>query len=208
MKEEICKNCGRIIGIAEQAFVCKARIICEQCDKKLRAPLEVRTPRVRGDKLAPAAAGAAPARPRDSLLTGRRDPQKPEELLEFPELQASPVKIEQALEVSKPPTPKPLPHKRKRVSTTESTLLPLSLAAWSLLCLFLLFYVPGRYISMLEINPLSDEYQTVRFSVECLILFFMLLWFFGALALYVVIVGYDKEEKTSEKLRILKLLGF
>ena len=195
MKEEICENCGRIISIAEQAFVCKGRIICEQCDKKLRAPLEVRTE-------------AVPARPRDSLLTERRYPQKPEELLEFPELQASPVKIEQALEVSKPPTPKPLPHKRKRVSTTESTLLPLSLAAWSFFALFLLFYVPGRYISMLDINALGDEYQTVRFSVECLILFFMVLWFFGALALYVVIVGYDKEEKFSEKLRILKLLGF
>ena len=65
--------------------------------------------------------------------------------------------------------------------------------------------MPGRYISMLEINPLGDEYQIVRFSVECLILFFMVLWFFGALALYVVIVGYGKEEKASEKLRILKL---
>ena len=194
MEDEICENCGGIIGILNQAFVYKGRIVCEKCDKKLRAPLEVRSE-------------AAPVRPADSPLTGRGEPPEPEELLEFPELQASPVKIEQALEVSKPPTPKPLPHKRNRVSTTESTLLPLLLAAWSFFALFLLFYV-GHYISMLEINPLGDEYQIVRFSVECLILFFMVLWFFGALGLFIVTTITQKDEKLDNTLRILKLLGF
>jgi len=202
MKEEICEDCGRIIGIAEQAFVYKGRIVCDECDRKLRAPLEVRTPRVRGDKLAPAAAGAAPVRPRDLLLTGRERGQ------ETQELETGPVEVKQTAEVSNAHTPKPLPHKRNRVSTTESTLLPLLLAAWSLFALFLLFYVPGRYMSMLKINAFDNEYQTVRFAVECLILFFMVLWFFGALGLYVLIIGYDKEDKFSEKLRILKLLGF
>ena len=36
MKEEICGECSRIIGVAEQAFVYEGRIVCEQCDKKLR----------------------------------------------------------------------------------------------------------------------------------------------------------------------------
>ena len=36
MKEEICQECSRIIRIAEQAYVCEGRIVCEICDKKLR----------------------------------------------------------------------------------------------------------------------------------------------------------------------------
>jgi len=136
MEDEICENCGGIIGILDQAFVYQGRVVCEKCDKKLRAPLEVRTE-------------AAPVRPADSPLTGRAEPQKPEELPEFPELQAGPVKIEQALDISKPPTPKPLPHKRKRLRITRSMLLWLLLAGWSLLCLFLIFYVPAYYKSEL-----------------------------------------------------------
>ena len=189
MQEEICEDCGGIITIFEQAFVYNGRIICEECDKKLRAPLEVRTE-------------AAPVRPRDSLLTGRERPQ------ETQELETGPVEVKQTADVSNVHTPKPLPHKRKRVSTTESTLLPLSLAGWSLLCLFLIFYVPGRYMSMLNIKTFDNEYQTVRFSVECLILFFMVLWFFGALGLFIVTTITQKDEKLDNTLRILKLLGF
>ena len=36
MKEEICEECSRIIGIAEQAYIYEGRIVCEICDKKLR----------------------------------------------------------------------------------------------------------------------------------------------------------------------------
>ena len=150
MEDEICENCGGIIGIFEQAFVHKGRIVCEKCDKKLRG-----------------------------------EPQKPEELLEFPELQASPVKIEQALDISKLPTPKPLPHKRRRLRMTRSMILWLSLAAWSLLCLFLIFYVPVRYESELKGNV---------FSVECLIVSFMILWFLGALVLFIATTFTQKDE--------------
>ena len=149
MEDEICKNCGGIISIFDQAFVYQGRVVCEKCDKKLRG-----------------------------------EPPKPEELPEFPELQASPVKIEQALDISKPRPPRPLPHKRKRLRM-RSTLLWLSLAGWSLLCLFLIFYVPVRYESELKGNA---------FGVECLIVSFMLLWFLGALVLFIAITFTQKDE--------------
>ena len=34
--EELCENCGRIIGNLEQACVFQGRIVCNECDKKLR----------------------------------------------------------------------------------------------------------------------------------------------------------------------------
>ncbi len=173
MEDEICENCGGIIGILDQAFVYQGRVVCEKCDKKLRAPLEVRTE-------------AAPVRPGDSLLTGGAEPQKPEELPEFPELQAGPVKIEQALDISKPPTPKSLPHKRKRLRITRSMLLWLLLAGWSLLCLFLIFYVPVRY---------ESELKGTAFGVECLIVSFMVLWFLGALVLFIATTFTQRDEK-------------
>ncbi len=172
MEDEICENCGGIISLFEQAFVYQGRIVCEKCDKKLRAQLEVRSE-------------AAPVRPADSPLTGRGEPPEPEELLEFPELQASPVKIEQALDISKPRPPKPLPHKRKRLRM-RSTLLWLSLAGWSLLCLFLIFYVPVRYESELKGNV---------FGVECLIVSCMVLWFLGALVLFIATTFTQKDER-------------
>ena len=172
MEDEICEDCGGIISLFEQAFVYQGRIVCEKCDKKLRAPLEVRSE-------------AAPVRPADSPLTGRGEPPEPEELLEFPELQASPVKIEQALDISKPRSPKPLPHKRKR-SRMRSTLLWLSLAGWSLLCLFLIFYVPVRYESELKGNV---------FGVEYLIVSCMILWFLGALVLFIATTFTQKDER-------------
>ena len=140
MEDEICENCGGIIGILDQAFVYQGRVVCEKCDKKLRG-----------------------------------EPQKIEELLEFPELQASPVKI-----------PKPLPHKRSRSRITRSMILWFLLAGWSLLCLFLIFYVPPRYESELKGNV---------FCVECLIVSFMVLWFLGALVLFIAITFTQKDEK-------------
>ena len=104
----------------------------------------------------------------------RGEPPKIEELLEFPELQASPVKI-----------PKLLPHKRRRLRITRSTLLWLLLAAWSLLCLFLIFYVPVRY---------ESELKGTAFGVECLIVSFMVLWFLGALVLFVATTFTQKDE--------------
>jgi len=157
MEDEVCENCGGIIGILDQAFVYQGRVVCEKCDKKLRA-----------------------------------EPQKPEELPEFPELQG-PVKIEQALDISKPPTPKPLPHKRKR-SRMRSTLLWLSLAGWSLLCLFLIFYVPVRYESELRSYVFGNGPQDGRFTVECLIVSFMVLWFLGALVLFIATTFTQKNE--------------
>ncbi|MBA7685848.1 hypothetical protein ES703_94277 [subsurface metagenome] len=172
MEDEICENCGGIINIFEQAFVYKGRVVCEKCDKKLRALLEVPTE-------------AAPVRPADSPLMGRAEPPKPEELPEFPELQGSPIRIEQTLDISKPPTPKPLPHKRRRLRI-RSTLLWLILAGWSLLCLFLIFYVPVRYEAELKGNV---------FGVEYLIVSFMALWFLGALVLFIVTTFTQKDEK-------------
>lgn len=34
---EICSNCGREIGRSEQAYVFEVKIVCAQCDKKLRS---------------------------------------------------------------------------------------------------------------------------------------------------------------------------
>ncbi len=36
MENEVCENCARAIGKLEQAFVYKGRIVCEDCNKKLR----------------------------------------------------------------------------------------------------------------------------------------------------------------------------
>ncbi|MHC4460333.1 MAG: hypothetical protein ACYS6W_04365 [Planctomycetota bacterium] len=105
----------------------------------------------------------------------RGEPPKIEELLEFPELQASPVKI-----------PKPLPHKRRRSRITRSMILSLLLSVWSFLSLFLIFYVPPRYESELKGNT---------FGVECLIVSFMVLWFLGALVLFIAITFTQKDEK-------------
>ena len=151
MEDEICENCGGIIGILDQAFVYQGRVVCEKCDKKLRA-----------------------------------EPQKLEQLLEFPGFQGGPVKIEQALDVSKPRPLKPLPHKCKRLRITRSTILWLSLAGWSLLCLFLIFYVPVRYESELKGNA---------FGVECLIASFMVLWFLGALVLFIATTFTQKDSQ-------------
>jgi len=248
MKEEICESCGRIIGIAEQAYVYEGRIACEQCDKKLRQ--EDRQDRKSPDaedtwlnrkseelvealeaqehkeilELQQPQESKGPQEARElEELEELKEPEEPQEsherreLLEFQEAKeptefqgpkAGPVEAEEGADVPDVPAAKPLSRRRKRVSTTESTLLPLLLAAWSLLCVFLLFYVPGRYVSLLQINAFGYEDRTFRFAVECLMLFFMVLWFFGALGLYVSIIGYDKEEKTNEKLRTLRLLGF
>ena len=151
MEDEICENCGGIIGILDQAFVYQGRVVCEKCDKKLRA-----------------------------------EPQKLEELLEFPGYQAGPVKIEQALDISKSQTLKLLPHKCKRLRITRSTILWLLLAGWSLLCLFLIFYVPVRYESELKGNV---------FGVEYLIVSFMVLWFLGALVLFIATIFTQRDEK-------------
>ena len=164
MEDEICENCGGIISPFEQAFVYQGRILCEKCDKKLRVPLEVRTE-------------AAPVRPADSPLTGRGEAPKIEELLEFPELRVSPVKI-----------PKPLPHKRRRSRITRSMILSLLLSVWSLLSLFLIFYVPVRYESKLKGNT---------FGVESLTVSFMVLWFLGALVLFIAITFTQKDEKVK-----------
>jgi hypothetical protein len=248
MKEEICKECSGIIGLAEQAYVYEGRIVCEQCDKKLRQEdrqdwkspdaedtwlnqeseellesLEVQEHKEILEFQQPQESkGPQEARELEGFEElkepkGPKESPERKELLEFQEARestelqgpkAGPVEAEEGADVPDVPAAKPLSPKRKRVSTTESTLLPLLLAAWSLLCVFLLFYVPGRYVSMLQINAFGYEDRTVRIAVECLILFFMVFWFFGALGLYVVIIGYDKDEKTNEKLRTLRLLGF
>ena len=254
MKEEICEECIGIIGLAEQAYVYDGRIVCEQCDKKLRQ--EDRQGREFPDaedtwlnQESEELLESLEAQEHTELLEfqqpqeskGPREAREPEELeelkepkepkesperrelLEFQEDREStelqrpneteepidvPVEAEEGADVPDGSTAKPLSPKRKRVSTTESTLLPILLAAWSFFALFLLFYVPGRYVSMLQINAFGYEDRTVRIAVECLMLLFMVLWFFGALGLYAAIIGYDKEEKTNEKLRTLRLLGF
>lgn len=266
MKEEICEECSGIIGLAEQAYVYEGRIVCEQCDKKLRQEdrqdqkspdaedtwlnqeseellesLEAQEHKEILDFQQPQESkepqeGQESEEPFESLgkqeleeLEQLKEPEEPlesherKELLEFQEAGgpterrepnetqepiAGPVEAEEIADVPDVPAAEPLSPKRKRVSTTESTLLPLLLAAWSLLCVFLLFYVPGRYVSMLQINASGYEDRTARIAVECLMLFFMVLWFFGALGLYVVIIGSEKDEEIDEKLRILRLLGF
>jgi glucan phosphoethanolaminetransferase (alkaline phosphatase superfamily) len=65
-------------------------------------------------------------------------------------------------------------------------LLWLLLAGWSLLCLFLIFYVPVRY---------ESELKGTAFGVECLIVSFMVLWFLGALVLFIATTFTQKDEK-------------
>lgn len=248
MKEEICEECIGIIGLAEQACVYEGRIVCEQCDKKLRQEdrqdrkspdaedtwlnqeseellesLEVQEHKEILEFQQPQESkGPQEARELEELEElkepkGPKESREHRELLEFQEAEESTelqgpkavlVEAEEGADVPDVPAAKPLSRRRKRVSTTEPKLLPILLAAWSLLCVFLLFYVPGSYMSLLEISASGYEDRTVRFAVECLMLFFMVLWFCGALGLYVVIIGYDKDEKTNEKLRTLRLLGF
>jgi len=254
MKGEICESCGRIIGIAEQAYVYEGRIVCEQCDKKLRQEdrqgrkspdaedtwinqkseellesleaqehkeiLEFQQPQESEEtqearELEELEELKEPEEPKESYerreLLEFQEAGEPTELREPNETQepiAGLVEAEEIADVPEVPTVRPLSYKRKRVRTTESTFLPLLLAAWSLLCVFLLFYVPGRYISMLQINAFGYEDQTFRIAVECLIVFFIVLWFSGALGLYVLIIGSEKDEKIDEKLRTLRLLGF
>lgn len=254
MKEEICEECSGIIGLAEQAYVYEGRIVCEQCDKKLRQEdrqgrespdaedtwlnqeseellesLEAQEHKEILDFQQPRESKEPQEARELEELEQLKEPEESQEsherkeLLEFQEVGeptelrepnetqepiAGPVEAEEIVDVPDVPAAKPLSPKRKRVSTAESTLLPLLLAAWSLLCVFLLFYVPGRYVSMLQINAFGYEDRTFRFAVECLILFFMVLWFFGALGLYVLIIGSEKDEEIDEKLRILRLLGF
>lgn len=172
MEDETCENCGGVINIFEQAFVYKDRIVCGKCDKELRALLEVRSE-------------AEPVPPADSLQKERAEPQKPEEFPEFPELQGSPIRIGQALDVPKPPAPEPVPHKRRHLRIRPALLWP-SLVCWSVLWLFLIFYIPAYYRSELK----GDS-----FAVELLIVSFMVFWFVGALVLYIAPMFTQKDDK-------------
>lgn len=45
MPTEICENCARQIGNQEQAYVCKGSIVCNQCNRILRAETSVSSTR-------------------------------------------------------------------------------------------------------------------------------------------------------------------
>jgi ribosomal protein S27AE len=180
MEDETCENCGGVISIFEQAFVYKDRIVCGKCDKELRALLEVRSE-------------TEPVTPADLPPKERAESQKPEELPEFPEfpeLQGSPIRISQALDVPKPQAPKPqapkpIPHKRRRLRIGPALLWP-SLVGWSVLWLFLIFYIPAYY---------QSELKGDSFAVEFLIVSFLVFWFVGALVLYIVPIFTQKDDK-------------
>lgn len=44
MKDEICSNCTAVIEPHEQAYVFNGRIVCEECDRKLRSGKELQSP--------------------------------------------------------------------------------------------------------------------------------------------------------------------
>ena len=116
--------------------------------------------------------------------------EKPEKLRELIEAPAGPLEDELVASVL---ASKPSHRKPRRVSRTKSTLLGFLLTAWSLLCLFLVFYVPGRYADLLENSVFGKRFQLGGAAVDCLIVFFMVLWFLGALVLFVVTTGFQKD---------------
>ena len=111
---------------------------------------------------------------------------KPEKLRELIEPPAGPFVAEQVASVR-------LPGRRRRIKRTRSTLLCFLLTAWSLLCLFLLFYVPGRYADLLRDTAFCKRYQLGGFAPDCLILSLMIVWFFGALLLFVIVTSLQKD---------------
>ncbi len=123
----------------------------------------------------------------------RSEAKKIEKLLDFPELQAGRAKI------PKLQAPKPLPHKRKRLRITRSMILWLLLSAWSMFCLFLIFYVPVHYESELRSYVFSNWPQDGRFTIECVIVSFMVLWFLGALVLFIAITFTQKDKKLKRR---------
>jgi hypothetical protein len=114
--------------------------------------------------------------------------QKPEKLRELIEPPAGPLEDEQLASVL---SSEPL--LRKRIKRTKSTLVCFLLTAWSLLCLFLLFYVPGRYADLLRNSAFGNRFQLGEAAVDCLIVSLMVLWFLGALMLFVITTGLQKD---------------
>lgn len=311
MNEEICEECIGIIGLAEQAYVYEGRIVCEQCDRKLRqgdrqyrispdaedtwkaqqpqefpdaedtwktqqppeSPGAEDTWKAQEVKESPATEDTWQAKKSEEFVDSvesqeQKEPLEVQELKESEEPQEArapeefeiareseeifellqrqeseelgelkeseepgelkepeestafqetieteepidaPVESEETAEMPEVDSAKALPRKRKRVITRESKLLPILLVAWSLITLFLLFYVPDRYAEILSNIAFGGELQLGGFADDCLIIFFMVLWFFGALGLYAGIIGSEKDERIDEKLRILRLLGF
>jgi len=315
MREEICEECGRIIGIAEQAYIYKGRIVCEQCDRKLRE--EVRQDQQLQDTWKPeeftgleeaetldALKENEEVRESEELLDSLKTPE-PEEFTGFPQAEeleepkeAENVREEEELldslktpepeeftgfpqaeeleepkeaedvreeteifeslereeredfsafqEFEEPREPKEpqkpwerkklsrilasrepeefeeyekpdklrelieppagpfvaeqaasvrLPHKRRRIRRTRSTLLCFLLTAWTFVCLLLLFYVPGRYADLLKNSAFGKRFQLGGFAPDCLILSMMVLWFVGALILFVVTTALHKDKK-------------
>lgn len=115
-------------------------------------------------------------------------PEKLQDLVEAPGLQAGPSQDEWVAIISGPKS-----SLRKRIKRTRSTLLCFLITGWSLLCLTLLFYVPGRYADFLRNSALGKRLQLGGFAVDSLILFCMVLWFLGALLLFVVTTGFQKD---------------
>jgi len=118
--------------------------------------------------------------------------EKPEKLTELIEAPAGPLEDEQVASVF---ASKPSPRKPRLIKRTKSTLLGFLLTAWSLLCLLLVFYVPGRYADLLRNSAFGNRFQLGGAADDCLILFLMVLWFFGALLLFVVTTALQKDEK-------------
>ncbi len=125
-----------------------------------------------------------------------QEPKKPEkykkpgnlrDLIETPASTLEDEQFESAL------TSKPSPRKRRRIKRTRSTLVCFLLALWSLLCLFLLFYVPGRYQDFLKNSTFGTRFQLGGFADDCLILSVMALWFFVALFVFVITTGMQKD---------------
>ena len=131
-----------------------------------------------GKKLFQILAGEEPEEPK-----GYKKPEKLRDLIEPP---AAPFVAEQAASVHSP-------CKRKRIKRTKSTLLCLLLAAWSVLCLLSVFYVPGRYAHLLDDSAFFNKYQLGPVGADCLILSLLIAWFLGALALFVIATGLQKD---------------
>lgn len=304
MQEELCEECCRIIGLAEQAYVYKGRIVCQQCDRKLRqkaqqakqlqdtwkleeftalpeseelyepkVPEEVtelkeseefpETEQLPEPKVTPQLhesektlestetqkieefsefqeiealeqpkadeqllESEIPFESLDGLgtedlgevqeLEEPREPEEPQEvkegeklfktlrmdepeefeeykkpeklreLVEAPQLQTGPVE-------DKAPRVRALkPSPRKRIKRTKSTLPCFLLTAWSILCLLSLFYAPFHYADLLRNSSFCKRYQLGGFAPDCLILSLMIVWFLGALLLYIVSTGLQK----------------
>ncbi|GAF87230.1 unnamed protein product, partial [marine sediment metagenome] len=58
-----------------------------------------------------------------------------------------------------------------------------------------LFSVPGRYAHLLENSAFGQRFQLGEAADDCLIVFLMILWFLGALLLFVVTTGYQKDRE-------------